>query len=77
MKYLKNIFVSVLFMLLIFGIYKAIENKEYGLSIITLAVLFMFAFLMLKTRPIKNFHIGGDRLSVSVNKDSDEQQPKD
>lgn len=72
MKYLKYLFVSVLFLLLCVGCFKAIENKEYGLSLVILSVLFMFSFLMLKTVPIKNFHIGGDKLSVSVNEDDNE-----
>jgi Mn2+/Fe2+ NRAMP family transporter len=71
-KYLKGIFVSVLFVLLIFGIYKSIEKKEYGLSILTTSVLFMFALLMWKINP-KNFHIGGDKLNVSVNQDNDDK----
>lgn len=72
MKHLKNIFVCVLFLLLIFGIYKAIENKEFGLSIVVLSVLFMFAYIMMRMKQIKDFHIGGDKLSVSVNEGNDE-----
>lgn len=74
MKYLKYAFISVLFCLLFFGIYKAIEAKEFALAIITLAVLFMFVFIMNQTKKINNFHIGGDKLSVSVNEDKDEPQ---
>jgi hypothetical protein len=72
MKYLKYAFISVLFVLLVFGIYKAIESKEFTLAIITLSVLFIFVFVMNKTGKVKNFHIGGDKLSVSVNEDDNE-----
>lgn len=56
-----------------FGCYKAIENKEYGLTLVILSVLFMFSFLMLKAKPVKNFHIGGDKLSVSMNEGDDDK----
>lgn len=66
------LFSLVLFILLIFGLYKAIENKDFGLSLGLLSVLFIFSFLMIEVGKIKRFKIGGDKVSVSVNEGSDE-----
>lgn len=76
MKKIENIvqyiFVLIIFSLLIFGLYKAINSKEYLLAVGTLTVLFVFTYLMSEIGKIKKFKIGGDKLNVSVNEDSNE-----
>lgn len=72
MKYLKYLFVLVLFVLLSFGVYKAIVTDQLVLALGTLSVQFVFAYLMLKTSPIKRFQIGGDKLSISINEEDNE-----
>lgn len=64
---LQMVFAVILFCLMFFGLYKAIESKEFGLAIGVLSFLFVFLLLVIEVGKIKRFRIGGDKLSVSVN----------
>lgn len=68
--------IVILFMLMVFGLYKALLDKEYLLSLGLLVIIFAFSYLMLKTPKIKNWNIGGDHAKFSVNEDN-EDEPKD
>ena len=74
MKYFKWIFVTILFCLLCFGIYKSFQSEQYGAALATLAVLFFFSYLMAKTGKITNWSVGGDKLNISVNQDQEDNK---
>lgn len=65
-------FIIVLFLLMVFGLYMALLDKQYVLSLGLLVVIFAFSYLMLKTPKIKDWKIGGDHANFSVNQDEDE-----
>lgn len=65
--------IVILFGLMVFGLYMALLDKEYLLSLGLLVVIFAFSYLMVKTPDkIKNWKIGGDHANFSVGEDKDE-----
>lgn len=74
-QFLEFLMSIILFCLLIFGLYKCILGKQYALGVITTSILFCFVFIMCSVDKIKNFRVGGDKLSISVNqKDENDEQ---
>lgn len=65
-----------LFGLMIFGLYYAILDKEYGLALGILSVCFVFMILLSKDFKLKNFVIGGKWLRISINEQTCEKSDK-
>lgn len=68
--------IVILFCLMVFGLYMALLDKEYLLSLGLLVVIFAFSYLMIKTPNIKDWRIGGDHANFSVNQEDDNDLKK-
>lgn len=75
MKKIGLLMILILFGLMVFGLYMALLDKEYLLSLGLLVVIFAFSYLMVKTPNIKKWNIGGDHAHFSVNEE-DKDEPK-